>query len=156
LPPGIWKVNNETEVKLRKRVKQFLKNKSWASNVRDENVRNTGGLKKKVAADMDNSIIPSTRHGISGMRVEVKYRPSMEPTHCQIQLIESGQRLIVAWHLDDTHPELGRAHVEYEQNGAKDRRPYCPNNQEGDRHALRITYDVLGSIEDGTAFNIPL
>lgn len=154
MPPRIWSVNNETEEKLRKRVRRFLRGEYYASNIREEKVRDTRGQKKKVVADVDRQVLPSDKEDIGEMRIELKYRPTRNPPHSQIQLIENGEGLVLAWHLDDTHPELGRAHVEYEHNEGKERRPYSPNNQEDEYHPYRITIDILESIECETAFNI--
>ena len=114
--------------------------------------------REEVRAEIDvPRFVGDTSYDTERAELQVGFEmgPSLDFDHYRIGWVESERELMVGWHQDETHPELGRCHFQTEYEGD------CPQRTEAkylDDHPLNILGKrldalpgILRSLSDGVS-----
>lgn len=79
----------------------------------------SAGNKTGVRATVETATFLGTAHPVDTAELQISFDfPSThEHDFYQIQWIESERELMVGWHQDETHPELGQCHFQIDHQG---------------------------------------
>ena len=98
-----------------------------------------------VRTDVDTATFLGREHAVDGATLEVRFWNLHDDAYYRINWIEASRDLMVGFHRDDDHPELGTCHLQLDYgNRTIDRREASPL----DAHPLAVLDTRLREIHD--------
>jgi len=84
----------------------------------------SAGNKVGVRATIDAPMFLGRSHAVDDAKLQVSFDfpPDREHDYYRVQWVESERELMIGWHQDQTHPELGECHFQIDYRGETVRR----------------------------------